>query len=1190
MPEIKKVKKVVVKKKKEVAAPEAEAKPGLKVSKKKKEKPAEEPAAEPEVVEAAPEPVIEPEPVPEVPQPVPEEEVVVDAAAPVDPATRENTGNWDVEVGPQAVYEVHEGETSTVEVKLFKGDVLSPPKVTWIKGKWNQMTKGDRWAMVSSEDHMTHSLTFQKPKMNESGLYQVKIVSKAGKTEQLSYQLKVLPAKQEAGLELGKGVSPGQKDTEADCDFRNKLRKIRSKAKPTEDSDIWTTLRDAKTNEYEQIGFEHSVNDVRPMQRRLAQINKAAGKKHKCFGAVLPQHKHYKQGEKMMIECETKDKLTEVKWFQDGKKCVESDTVHMVSNGFKRQLIVDSAQLNHDGTYTATIGEDVTSCEVFVEQPKCGIAKSFEDTLANNGDEVVLECGFTTEGGKYRVFKNGEPLEASSTVKLVRDGTSFKIIINPCDKKHSGYYSVETNNGDMTVCDCVIEEKSAEITKAFSDLKVNFKDRAEFICEVSDANVKGKWTKDGKELDDKADKRIKAIAIGKMRKLVIAGVENGDQGEYGFEVDGQPSLKLSACLEATGGFATVSKKKEAPKIYLDRSEDKSITVKAGNNLKLDIPIQGDQVTAVWRNAPAGDESGELISEEGKRIWCSKSNEKERTTFNLTKAEFDDQGPYSCYIEKTDQDENVHKSWHEFMVMVIDKPSPPQKPTVSDIGSDECMINWCPPLDDGGCEFRGYIIERKKASSSRWIRLNGAHCNFHSFHAKRMVEGQKYQVRITAVNEVGSSEPSELSDEFIPLAPTAGVSRFTVGKKTDDSIELKWLEPEEVGAGGLDSYTIEMKLMDADGNGEWEAAKSNFAKLNLTKDMTSVDLKKLQTARAYFFRIRTNNAAGSSEWKEIGPTICAETVEEAKINVPRPYANGKQIKFVIGSAIKLIIPFQGKPRPVVEWTKNNEELPIADNGRPKFNIRTVDGSTTLYGRTSDLWDCGTYNLSVRVGTQVAKADFEIVVIDVASKPMGVNVVDVVGNSAQLKWKKPKFDGNSEIVGYQVEKRTAKHDDWYVCVDKVRHPQVQINDLVLGNSFYFRVKAINEVGLGEEGVTKEAATIVKEKSTYRKAQHGDMDFSMKPEFTIKLNDRKIMEGYNGVLTASLKGFPKPKLRWYIGKREIIDNPKYKTTMAQGIVQLELRRARPGDGGVYRLVAENKEGSVECEATVTVKSLKD
>ena len=46
MPEIKKVKKVVVKKKKEAAAPEAEAKPGLKVGKKKKEEKPKEPGTE----------------------------------------------------------------------------------------------------------------------------------------------------------------------------------------------------------------------------------------------------------------------------------------------------------------------------------------------------------------------------------------------------------------------------------------------------------------------------------------------------------------------------------------------------------------------------------------------------------------------------------------------------------------------------------------------------------------------------------------------------------------------------------------------------------------------------------------------------------------------------------------------------------------------------------------------------------------------------------------------------------------------------------------------------------------------------------------------------------------------------------------------------------------------------------------
>ena len=109
-------------------------------------------------------------------------------------------------------------------------------------------------------------------------------------------------------------------------------------------------------------------------------------------------------------------------------------------------------------------------------------------------------------------------------------------------------------------------------------------------------------------------------------------------------------------------------------------------------------------------------------------------------------------------------------------------------------------------------------------------------------------------------------------------------------------------------------------------------------------------------------------------------------------------------------------------------------------------------------------------------------------------------------------------------------------------------------------------------------------------YKKPVLPPLDFSLKPSFTKKLNDRKIMAGYNGVLTASLQGHPKPKLRWYRGKVEIIDNPKYKTTFSQGIVQLEIRRARPGDAGVYRLVAENGMGTDECEATVVVKELKD
>ena len=35
-------------------------------------------------------------------------------------------------------------------------------------------------------------------------------------------------------------------------------------------------------------------------------------------------------------------------------------------------------------------------------------------------------------------------------------------------------------------------------------------------------------------------------------------------------------------------------------------------------------------------------------------------------------------------------------------------------------------------------------------------------------ARRLVEGVTYQIRVIAVNDVGFSEPSEPSEEFVPL--------------------------------------------------------------------------------------------------------------------------------------------------------------------------------------------------------------------------------------------------------------------------------------------------------------------------------------------------------------------------------------------------------------------------------------
>lgn len=134
-------------------------------------------------------------------------------------------------------------------------------------------------------------------------------------------------------------------------------------------------------------------------------------------------------------------------------------------------------------------------------------------------------------------------------------------------------------------------------------------------------------------------------------------------------------------------------------------------------------------------------------------------------------------------------------------------------------------------------------------------------------------------------------------------------------------------------------------------------------------------------------------------------------------------------------------------------------------------------------------------------------------------------EVIGSSVSLTWNSPKDDGNTEIIGYIIEKRdkkTARADgQWYLCIDKCRHRNCQITDLIMGNSYQFRVRAFNEVGIGAESFTAEFAEITKDLSLWVKPEVTTKNIDFKPEFTTGINSRNLVQGYNGVLTCAVKG---------------------------------------------------------------------
>lgn len=65
-------------------------------------------------------------------------------------------------------------------------------------------------------------------------------------------------------------------------------------------------------------------------------------------------------------------------------------------------------------------------------------------------------------------------------------------------------------------------------------------------------------------------------------------------------------------------------------------------------------------------------------------------------------------------------------------------------------------------------FPGYVLERKKKKSYRWMRLNFDPYTDTTYEAKRMIEGVEYEMRVYAVNAIGMSCHSAASQPFIPV--------------------------------------------------------------------------------------------------------------------------------------------------------------------------------------------------------------------------------------------------------------------------------------------------------------------------------------------------------------------------------------------------------------------------------------
>ncbi|CAK6449447.1 unnamed protein product [Pipistrellus nathusii] len=1107
--------------------------------------------------------------------------------------------------------EVTAGGSITFSARVAGASLLKPPVVKWFKGKWVDLSSkvGQHLQLHDSYDRASKIYLFElhitDAQATSAGGYRCEVSTK-DKFDSCNFNLTVHEAIGPGDLDLrsafrrpsvagsGRRTSDGGEDAGV-LDFSSLLKKSSSFRTPRDtkleapaEEDVWEILRQAPPSEYERIAFQHGVTDLRGMLKRLKGM-KRDEKKSTAFQKKLQPAYQVNKGHKIRLTVELADPDAEVKWLKNGQEIQMSGSKYIFeSNGNKRTLTISQCSLADDAAYQCVVGGEKCSTELFVKEPPVLITRPLEDQLVMVGQRVEFECEVSEEGAQVKWLKDGLELTREETFKyrFKKDGRKHHLIINEATLEDAGHYALRTSGG-QALAELIVQEKKLEVYQSIADLTVGAKDQAVFKCEVSDENVRGVWLKNGKELVP--DSRIKVSHIGRVHKLTIDDVTPADEADYSFVPEGF-ACNLSAKLHFMEVKIDFVPRQEPPKIHLDcpgRKPD-TIVVVAGNKLRLDVPISGDPApTVIWQKTmtqekkvpagPAPDAPGDAGAADEwvfeKKLLCETEGRvrvettADRSIFTVEGAEKEDEGVYTVTVKNPVGEDQVHLT-----VKVIDVPDAPAAPKISNVGEDSCTVQWEPPAYDGGQPILGYILERKKKKSYRWMRLNFDLLRGLRHEARRMIEGVVYEMRVYAVNAVGMSRPSPASQPFMPVGPPSEPTHLAVEDISDTTVSLKWRPPEREGAGGLDGYSVEYCQ---EGCSEWVAAQQGLT------ERTSMLVKDLPTGARMLFRVRAHNVAGPgapATTKE--PVTVQEILQRPRLQLPRHLRQTIQRK--VGEPVNLLIPFQGKPRPQVTWTKEGQ--PLAGE---EVSIRNSPTDTILFIRAARRAHSGTYQVTLRIENMEDKATLVLQIVDKPSPPQDIQVTEAWGFNAALEWKPPQDDGNTEISGYTVQKADQKTMEWFTVLEHYRRTHCVVSELIIGNGYFFRVFSHNMVGPSDRAATtKEPVFIPRPGITYQPPDYKAMDFSEAPSFTHPLVNRSVIAGYNATLCCAVRGSPKPKISWLKNGLDLGEDARFRMFSKQGVLTLEIRKPCPYDGGVYVCRATNLQGEAQCECRLEVR----
>lgn len=251
-----------------------------------------------------------------------------------------------------------------------------------------------------------------------------------------------------------------------------------------------------------------------------------------------------------ILEVEVTSDTADVIWHKDGVKIEERDDRFIFEKeGGVRKLLIRSTSIHDEGEYICALQDSECRAEITVIELPPEIITEMQDVTINKGEKAMFEIELTKGDALVHWYKDEQELQFSEHIQLSIDGKRQRLKIYNTLPEDGGIYSCQVGNQRSSAKLTVIEPSLSFIRKLPECLILPRGDTAEFIVELSKADAKAHWFRQGVKIESSS--KYKIVKQNAIRKLIVHNVEMDDQMEYSCVVE---NIKTSCILKVGGTF------------------------------------------------------------------------------------------------------------------------------------------------------------------------------------------------------------------------------------------------------------------------------------------------------------------------------------------------------------------------------------------------------------------------------------------------------------------------------------------------------------------------------------------------------------------------------------------------------------------------------------------------------------